>query len=129
MVGLIPRGGEIISFVGVGLARGSATLADTQDPPCADETDSGKVWRVLLAGVVGWVWLLAGYVGRWARPTPTCWPAMLADGRDPPLHAGRLCWPIGETRQGSIASAGMRYPRFKVLFTGHFDMRIAINAS
>ena len=55
VIGLIPRGGVIIWFVGVGLARGPATLADTRDPPCADEYDPGKVWQVWLAGTVGWV--------------------------------------------------------------------------
>ena len=68
MIGLIPRGGGIIWFVGVGLAGGPATFADTQDPPCADEYDPGKVWQVWLAGVVGWVRL-----------------------------AGRPGWPMGET--------------------------------
>ena len=43
-------------------------LADTRDPPCADEYDPGKVWQVLLAGGAGWVRL-----------------------------AGRPGWPMGET--------------------------------
>ena len=96
---LCAEGGEIISFVGVGLARGPATLADTQDPPCADETDSGKVWRVCLAGTVGWVLLAGG-------------PATLADGRDPPLHAGRAAPCAGLYLQVTVTSvfAGVRLP-------------------
>ena len=35
-----------VVWVGMGLARQPATFADTQDPPCANEYDPGKVWQV-----------------------------------------------------------------------------------
>ena len=91
MIGLIPRGGGIIWFVGVGLAGGQATFADTQDPPCADEYDPGKVWQVWLAGVAGWVCL----AGR---------PATLADEQDPPLpnRAGAFVSLPGSLLRGAI---------------------------
>ena len=53
MVGLIPRDGEIISFVGVGLARGPAIFADTQDPPLPNRAGQIPAGRYLDGGSIG----------------------------------------------------------------------------